>query len=107
MTAQAALIWSDFPHVGSAKQVISSLLDERLIACGNILPNVPSLFIWRGERDETVECAVLFKTTAARLDAAVDRLSALHPYETPAIMGWTVNADAGTLAWLQRETGGL
>jgi uncharacterized protein involved in tolerance to divalent cations len=36
----------------------------------------------------------------------MQRLRELHPYDTPAITGWTVQAEAATLAWLKGETGG-
>ena len=101
----AALIWCPFPDEAAARLAAAALLDERLIACANLVPTMESLFAWQGRRDAAREAGALFKTTASRLDAAMARLGALHPYDTPAITGWTVQADAGTLAWLQEETG--
>jgi periplasmic divalent cation tolerance protein len=47
------------------------------------------------------EVGVLFKTTVARLDDVVERLGELHPYDTPAIIGWHANAvHLATLGWL-------
>lgn len=104
MSGRAALIWCPFPDPQSAHQVLAVLLDERLIACGNLVPGVQSLFSWNGERGESAECGTLCKTTAARLAAAMARLGALHPYDTPAIIGWNATGDAATLAWLAAET---
>ena len=104
--ALAALIWCPFPDEPAARKAAAALLDERLIACANLVPGAGSLFAWRGERGENRETGALFKTTAAHLDEAMRRLAELHPYDTPAITGWTVHADAGTLAWLLEETGG-
>lgn len=104
--ALAALIWCPFPDEAAARAVAAVLLDERLIACANLVPGVVALFAWQGERGEGQEAGVLFKTTCARLKAAMRRIGELHPYEIPAIAGWTVSADPGTLAWLQGETGG-
>ena len=106
MTNDGALIWCPFADAGSARTVIGQLLDERLIACANVLPGVRSDFVWQGKRGEGDEVGVLFKTTARRLDAAMHRLEVLHPYEQPAITGWTVRASAATLAWLDTETQG-
>lgn len=102
----AALIWCPFPDEAGAGAATAALLAERLIACANLLPGVRSLFVWQGERGEATETGALLKTTASRLDTAMRRLAELHPYDTPAITGWTVRADAGTLAWLKEETGG-
>lgn len=105
-TPLAALIWCPFPDEAAARAAAAALLDERLIACANLTPGVHSMFAWHGARNETREVVALFKTTAARLDAAMQRIKALHPYDTPAITGWTVRADAGTLEWLRAETRG-
>ena len=100
----AALIWCPFPDEGAARSVATALLAERLIACANLLPGVQSLFAWQGVPNEGAECGMLLKTTAPLLDDAMRRLAELHPYDTPAITGWTVRADAGTLQWLGAET---
>ncbi len=101
----AALIWCPFPDRESARAIAGHLLDERLVACANIIGEIESLFVWQGERDSAVETAVLFKTCAARLDEAVERLGKLHPYDTPAILGWRADAALpATVAWLASAT---
>ena len=97
----SALIYTVFASRDDARTAATQLLDEKLIACANVIGQVEALFEWGGERDEGDEIAVLFKTHADRLDAAVARLEALHPYETPAILGWRADASgAATAAWL-------
>ena len=98
---QAALVWCPFPEVEAAREVAGDLLEEKLIACANILPQVESVFVWEGERTSADECAVLFKTTADLLDRVVDRLGERHPYDTPAIIGWRCDAShPETLRWM-------
>lgn len=97
----SALIWSTFATEADAERAASALLDEGLIACANLLPGVRSLYRWSGERGESREVAALFKTDARVLDQAVARLAELHPYETPAIVGWRVDAATpATAEWL-------
>lgn len=96
-----ALIWCPFPDNETARDTAKRLLDERLIACANIMPAVQSLFEWDGERGEETETGMLLKTDAALLDRAISRLAALHPYAEPAILGWCCDAATpGTAAWL-------
>ncbi|MET1754091.1 divalent-cation tolerance protein CutA [Novosphingobium sp. RD2P27] len=96
-----ALIWCPFPDADAALAVIDTLLDEALIACGNVLPGMQSRFVWNGQKDSATETGALLKTNAARLARAVSRLSELHPYEEPAIVAWHCETGApGTLAWL-------
>lgn len=102
MNGQAALVWCPFPDEASAAQVAATLLDEGAIACANLLPAMRSLYRWRGERGEAVETGALFKTTVARLEPVIRRIAELHPYDSPAVVGWACAAAApATLAWLQ------
>lgn len=83
-----ALIWCPFPDRASAEAVAAQLLDERLIACANLVDGMASLFVWRGETGSASECGALFKTAADRAEDVVSRLVELHPYEAPAVLGW-------------------
>ncbi|NCP19576.1 MAG: divalent-cation tolerance protein CutA [Erythrobacter sp.] len=97
----SALIYTVFASRDDARSVAAALLDEQLIACANVIGQVESLFEWEGERGAGEEIAVLFKTHASVLQAAVARLERLHPYDTPAILGWNADASgAATEAWL-------
>tara|TARA_B100000678_G_C18205304_1_gene501119 strand:+ start:793 stop:1104 length:312 start_codon:yes stop_codon:yes gene_type:complete len=97
----SALVYTVFASREDARSVATALLDEKLVACANVIGRVEALFEWDGERGEGEEIAVLFKTHADRLDAAVSRLDDLHPYDTPAILGWRADASgAATAAWL-------
>ena len=88
----AALVWCPYPDAESARAAAGVLLDEGLIACANILGSIESHFVWEGARATGSEVAVLFKTTPERFDNVVERLGELHPYDTPAIIGWHADA---------------
>ena len=98
----SALIYCPFPDPASARKVGQTLLDEGLIGCINIGGSISSLFEWAGERSEGEECPVILKTDAALLDQAVARLEDLHPYDSPAVLGWPCIASPGTREWLAR-----
>jgi periplasmic divalent cation tolerance protein len=105
--AGAALIWCPFPDPDSARRAAAALLDDRLIACANIMGAVESHFVWDGARGSGNEVGVVFKTTAECLDDCVNRLGTLHPYDTPAIIGWRCDtAHPASLAWLAASCGG-
>ncbi|HWK41063.1 MAG TPA: divalent-cation tolerance protein CutA [Croceibacterium sp.] len=97
----SALIWSPFADEASAATAAAQLLDEGLVACANILPPMRSLYMWQGERGEASEVGVLFKTDAALLERATARLAEIHPYDTPAVLGWRADTAApATQDWL-------
>lgn len=107
MTAQAALIWSPFGSIEEARQAAQTLLQEKLVACANIVPEMLSIFRYEGKVQSASEVGVLFKTEARLLDVATSRLAELHPYETPAICGWLADsAPQETREWLAGLTAG-
>ncbi len=82
-------------------------MEERLVACGNVLPGVSSVFRWEGETQVEDEALVILKTTAESLDAMLERASSLHPYEVPELIclpvteGWPPYLD-----WVSTEVVG-
>jgi len=102
---RAALIYTPLPDAETARAIAGTLLDEKLIACANILGPIESVFVWEGRTQSAEEVAVLFKTTSERHDLAMSRLGTLHPYETPAIVGTVCDiAHPDTLGWLVQQT---
>jgi periplasmic divalent cation tolerance protein len=102
----AALIWCPFADEAGAQAAAGTLLDEGLVACANLFPAIRSLYVWQGERGETEECGALFKTNAALLEQAIQRLETLHSYDCPAIVAWHADgAGAAAGEWLQSLTG--
>lgn len=107
MASNAALIWTPFASTEDARTAAETLLQEKLVACANILPEVVSVFQYEGEVRSAGEVGALFKTEASLLDAATRRLADLHPYETPAICGWLVDAaPEETRDWLAELVSG-
>lgn len=97
----SALIWCPFADEDTAASAARQLLAERLVACANILPAMRSIYAWQGEVSEGREVGVLFKTDAALLEPAIARLAEIHPYDTPAVLGWKIDGAAGpTAEWL-------
>ena len=93
------LVFSTFPDAERAREVARVLVGERLAACGNVLPGVTSIYVWRGEQQESAEVLALFKTRRETYPALEARLKSLHPYEVPEIIA--VELAAGLPAYLQ------
>ena len=82
---QIVFLYATAPDAGVAAALARTLVGERLIACGNVLPGVRSVYRWEGAVTEESEAVLICKTTADRADAALARLAELHPYEVPAV----------------------
>ncbi|MCI5065654.1 divalent-cation tolerance protein CutA [bacterium] len=75
--------------VGDREQgetLVQTLLEEREIACGTLLPGATSLYRWEGAVQREEECLLLLKTTRAQGDLLQKRIHELHPYEVPEII---------------------
>jgi len=70
----------------SSEVIVRQLLGESLIACGTILPEVRSLYLWRGKVEEASEMVLLMKTDQERSNQCMSRLQELHPYDVPEII---------------------
>ena len=57
------------------------LVEERLAACVNVLPEMASIYRWKGAIEEDREQQLLIKTTRDRVEALEARFHELHPYE--------------------------
>lgn len=85
----------------SARRIASSLVEEGLAACVNILPAVWSVYMWEGAATRDEELLLLVKTDASRYPALEQRLLALHPYELPEIIALPVAGGLqGYLDWV-------
>ena len=81
------------------------LVEERLAACVNVLPEMDSFFRWRGAVERDQERQVIIKTTAARLPDLERRLHELHPYELPEFLVLPVQQGSEAyLRWVTAST---
>ncbi len=92
------------PNEGTARGMCRVLLEERIVACGNVIPGVTSLYRWEGELHEDAEVLVILKAPAARIPLLIERVAELHPYEVPEILSLKVEAGFPPyLAWVLAE----
>ena len=88
-----------------AVQLVRSLLERRIIACGTIMPAARSLYRWEGKIADESEVVVLLKTRSARIESLEMAFAELHPYKVPELLA--IPVAAGTpkyLAWISGET---
>lgn len=96
-----AIVYTLFGSRETALRVARQLIEERLIACANLLGEATSLYEWNGVVEENAEVPVLFKTAPSRRDALMARIAELHDYELPAILALPVDAaDSAFAKWI-------
>lgn len=97
-----AIVLVTGPDRPTLRALSRTLVEERLIACANVVDGVTSIFRWKGAIEEDAEALAILKTTARRLEAVERRVRELHPYDVPEVLA--LPADRGSepyLAWVR------
>ena len=79
--------------VGNGEEAFSiarTLVEEKLVACVNIVRRVRSIYRWKGEICDEEEQLLIMKTRSELYPALQDRIHKLHSYEVPEIISFPV-----------------
>lgn len=89
-----------------ARELARTLVQERLTACGNVIPGVRSIYRWEGAVEEAEEALLVLKTTRSLEPRLVQRIPELHSYDVPEVLVFEVKSGhAPYLSWVARESG--
>ncbi len=69
-----------------AVKIVHSLLNEKLIACANIVGPIASLFWWQGKIDEENEFLVFMKSRKNLFKRLSEKVTEIHSYDLPEII---------------------
>jgi periplasmic divalent cation tolerance protein len=91
---------ADFDAAGLARV----LVERGLAACVNVLPGATSVYRWDGVVQTDQEQQLLIKTSADKVTALDEAISALSPYDVPEFVVLPVVAGSDAyLAWLDQD----
>jgi periplasmic divalent cation tolerance protein len=82
-----------------ARKIAHHLVEHRLAACVNILPQVSSVYRWEDKIDEAREWLLVVKTTAAVFGEVRQAIAELHSYALPECICLTI--EDGSTEYLQ------
>jgi periplasmic divalent cation tolerance protein len=82
-----------------------TLVEERLAACGHVIPAIRSVYRWQGAVHDEREARVGLHTRRSLLPAIIARTAELHPYDVPCVVALPlVGGNPAYLEWLADET---
>jgi periplasmic divalent cation tolerance protein len=98
---EAFMVYTSFSNEADAERVTRVLLEERLIACANLIPGARSLYRWNNEIKDEHEVVAIMKTRKQDWTVLLSRLHELHPYEVPECVAVRIAAGAPKyMEWL-------
>lgn len=87
-----------------AREIGGHLVNARLAACVNILGDINSLYVWKGELQDDRETAFIAKTTEENLPALIEAVKAKHSYECPCVIALPVSdGNPDFMDWIAQE----
>ena len=94
--------------VGTDEEALSiarTLVEEKLVACVQIIPRLRSIYRWKGEICDEAEQLLIMKTRYCLFSALQTRIRQLHSYEVPEIVSFPI-ADGlpEYLSWVIENT---
>ena len=87
-----------------ARKIGKILLKSKLAACVNIISNMNSIYIWKGEIQDDEEAVLIAKTTASLVPALVEKVKSIHSYDCPCIVSLpVVSGNKAFLNWVVEQ----
>lgn len=90
-----------------ALEIGEKIVQERLVACVNIVDSITSIYHWKGSICKDQEALIIAKTNKNLLEKLIARVKELHSYEIPCIVALPIQAGYDPyLKWISDETVG-
>ncbi|XP_062979634.1 protein CutA isoform X2 [Elgaria multicarinata webbii] len=74
------------PNQTVAREIARAVVEKRLAACVNIVPQITSIYEWKGKVEEDSEVLLMIKTRSSRVSALADFVRSVHPYEVAEVI---------------------
>jgi len=95
---------------GSEKEgwkIAQKLVECKLAACVNVIPNVTSFFYWGGKLCREQEVILVIKTIQKQFKKIINEINKIHSYEVPEVISLQVDrGEERYLKWVRKMLAG-
>ncbi|XP_042304929.1 protein CutA [Sceloporus undulatus] len=74
------------PNQMVAREIARAVVEKRLAACVNLVPQITSIYEWKGKIEEDSEVLLMIKTRSSRVSALAEFIRKIHPYEVAEVI---------------------
>ena len=105
METGCVIVLTTIASTVDGQELASILVTERLAACVNVMPEMVSVYRWKGAVESERERQLIIKTTVGRLEGLKERLHEIHPYQIPEFVVIPIAGGSDRyLSWLRQST---
>lgn len=88
-----------------AEKIANSLVEKKLIACANIVPDVKSIFWWEEKIDRSDEVLLIIKSQESLFDEILKTVKEIHSYDVPEVIAFPIiKGNEDYLKWIKEST---
>lgn len=99
------VVFMTAPGEDEAASIGRSLVEEELVACCNIVPNLRSIYRWKGKIFDEQEVLCIMKTKRALFSKLSKRVKELHSYDVPELISLAIDEGSEDyLKWIKEVT---
>jgi periplasmic divalent cation tolerance protein len=103
--SELSLLYTTFPDEKTAETLCARLLEEKLIACANLMPKGVSFYRWEGVMKRASEVIVFMKTRTTCVDKITQLLKIHHPHTCPCLLALPIDKGMPEfLDWVREST---
>jgi periplasmic divalent cation tolerance protein len=102
----AIVVFITAPTADEATRLADALVEARLAACVQILPEMQSVYRWQGQVERQKEILMIVKTVASKFESLETTVRKIHSYETPEIVAFPLTTGSSSyLKWINETVG--
>ena len=91
-------------NLEEARSISLSLVEKRLVACAQIVPEIESVYLWKGKIETSKEVKVYLKSSKKHFLQIKEFILRNVSYELPEILQITIEGHAPYLKWIEDVT---
>ena len=100
-----SVCWITAPSTEVAQNIAKTLVEGKLAACVNIMPNVTSVYSWKGKIESGTELLMMVKTRSSLVPKVITAVKGVHPYEVPEIIATELTQGLPSyMDWISENT---